>query len=251
VTRLATSAVLQPLVRWRLVALFAADTFFLWMFLAAAPLERMADASQFVPDSPSTRERAYAYAASWRHGMAGNSPLYMPGFFALALAVWFWVQPNTLRRLLLERLASLFAASAFAWMLGPLGARNALAAFSEATQTSWTGPIPRASVEAVAAGAYTAIAWTSFVAGSRLALARRSFGYLLPVPVLTIGLAIVRPWTVDDFASFWISQSAAGDAAATMSWVAIPIVAALLVCHERQTHRVHIRRSSPRTVPEE
>ena len=242
---------LQPLVRWRLVALFVADTFFLWMFLAAAPLEGMADAGQFVPDTPSARERAYAFAASWRHGMAGNSPLYMPGFFALALSVWFWLQPNDLRGLLLERLASLFAAAAFAWMLGPLGAGNALAAFSEATRTSWTGPIPRASVEAVAAGAYTALTWTSFVAGSRLALARGSFVYLLPVPVLTVGLAIVRPWTVDDFAAFWIAQSAAGDVVATLSWLAIPIVAAVLVFHERQVHRVQIRRSSPRPVPEE
>jgi hypothetical protein len=242
--------VLQPLVRWRLVALFAADTFFLWMFLAAAPLERMADAGQFVPDGTSTRDRAHAFAASWRHGMAGNSPLYMPGFFALAVSVWFWVTPNT-RRLLLERLASLLAAAAFAWMLGPLGARHAVAAFIAATGTSWSGSIPGASVEAVAAGAYTAITWTTFVAGSRLALARRSFVYLLPVPVLTVGLAIVRPWTVNDFASFWIAQSAAGDVTATISWLAIPIVAAVLVCYERQTHRVQMRRSMPRTLPEE
>lgn len=235
---------------WRLAALFATDTFFLWMFLAAAPLEQMADAGQLVPDVRSTRESAYAYAAGWRHGMAGNSPLYMPGFFALAVSVWLWAQPHSLRRLLVERLTSLLAAAILAWMLGPLGARHAVAAFGDATSTSWSVPIPRAGLEAVAAGAYTAFAWTSFVAGSRLALAHRSIVYLFPVPVLTIGLMVVRPWTVDDFVSFWIAQTAAGDAVATLSWVAIPIVAVVLVCQERLSHRVQMRRRRVRTVRE-
>ena len=36
--------------RWRLAALLAADVFFLWMFLAAAPLEQMAEAGRLIPD---------------------------------------------------------------------------------------------------------------------------------------------------------------------------------------------------------
>ena len=238
------------LILWRLAALLAADVFFLWMFLAAAPLEQMAEAGGLIPDERSTRDSAYAFAASWRHGMSGNSPLYMPGFFALALAVWFWVRPAGLSRLLVERMASLGAATALAWLLGPVGARSAVTSFGESTHTFFIGAVPRASIEAVAAGAYTAVAWTAFVAGSRLALARRSLVYLLPVPVLTIGLGVVRPWTVDDFASFWIAQSAKGDAVATLSWLAIPIVAAVLYCTERPPQWVQMRRRTPRTVSE-
>ena len=239
-----------PLMRWRLAALLAADVFFLWMFLAAAPLEQMAEAGRLIPDGPSTRDSAYAFAASWRHGMSGNSPLYMPGFFALALAVWFWVRPTGLSRLLVERMASLLAAAMIGWMLAPAGARSAVGSFGEATQIVWSGAIPRPSIQAVAAGAYTALAWTAFVAGSRLALARRSLVYLLPVPVLTIGLGVVRPWTVDDFVSFWIAQSAAGDVVATLSWLAIPIVAAVLFCTERPPQWVQMLRRTPRTVSE-
>ena len=34
--------------------------------------------------------------------MAGNSPLYMPGFFAVAIAIWFWCAGKSLPRMLAE-----------------------------------------------------------------------------------------------------------------------------------------------------
>ena len=61
---------------------------FLWMFFAAATLERTADLGGIsAPPGREVRLLAYEYAARWRHGMAGNSPLYMPGFFAVGTVV--------------------------------------------------------------------------------------------------------------------------------------------------------------------
>jgi hypothetical protein len=235
---------------WPLAALVAADVLFLWMFLSAAPLEQMAEAGQLTPDHRATRDSAFAFAASWRHGMAGNSPLYMPGFFALAIAVWFWMRPVRVSRILVEWMASLSMAAAIAWLLAPVGVVSAVTSFSVTSGTGWHGLIPRASMEAVGAGAYTAIVWSTFVAGSRLALARQSIRYLLPVPILTIGLIMFRPWTVDDFVGFWIAQTMAGDPVATLSALAIPIVAAVLGWSERPPQCVQILRRRPRTVSE-
>jgi hypothetical protein len=238
------------LTHWPLAALLAADVLFLRMFLTAAPLEQMAEAGQLTPDNRATRDCAFAFAASWRHGMAGNSPLYMPGFFALAIAGWFWVRPVRVGRIVVERMASLSMAAALAWLLGPTAAVTAVTSFSVTSVTGWHGPIPHASMEAIGAGAYTAIVWSTFVAGSRLALARQSIRYLLPVPILTIGLIMFRPWTVDDFVGFWIAQTMAGDPVATLSALAIPIVAAVLVWSERPPQCVQILRRRSRTVSE-
>src|SRR5688500_20120960 len=58
--------------------------FFLWMFFAAATLERTADlgwisAVDRRSAGQDARAIAYEFAARWRHGMSGNSPLYKIG----------------------------------------------------------------------------------------------------------------------------------------------------------------------------
>ena len=59
----------------------AAQALFLWMFLSADPLEQVAPSAA-----------AWRFASDWRHGMAGNSWLYMPGFFATAAALWLYAR---------------------------------------------------------------------------------------------------------------------------------------------------------------
>ena len=89
-----------------------ACTFFLWMFFAAATLERTADVGGISPSSGRDAHAvAYEFAARWRHGMSGNSPLYMPGFFAVAIAAWFWCAGKSLTRLLVEGLTLLAAST--------------------------------------------------------------------------------------------------------------------------------------------
>jgi hypothetical protein len=69
------------------IALLGGTAFFLWMFLAVAPLESLGDSGGFSgTDLSRVAATSYRFAADWRHGMAGNSPLYMPGFFGSVTA---------------------------------------------------------------------------------------------------------------------------------------------------------------------
>lgn len=170
----------------RVAALFAACLLFFWMFLAADPLERAG---------------AVAYAALWRHGMAGNSPLYMPGFFAVAVAAWWWSHARRLSRLWIEGSAVVIAACVVAAAL-----------------------VPSPSLRAVVHATYTLITWTIFVVCCRRALARRSWRPLWPVPLMTLGLVAIRTWTLDDVRTIWYERLLNGDAAAVASSLAIPFL---------------------------
>src|SRR5262245_47111812 len=89
-----------------------ACTLFLWMFFAASTLERTADLGGISgPPGRDARAVAYEFAAKWRHGMAGNSPIYMPGFFAAAVALWFWSAGKSLLRVIAEGASLISAAS--------------------------------------------------------------------------------------------------------------------------------------------
>ena len=172
-------------------ALFAACVLFFWMFLAADPFERAG---------------AAAYAALWRHGMAGNSPLYMPGFFGIAAAAWWWSRAMRLSRLWLEGSAVVIAACVFATALAP-----------------WP------SLRAVVHAAYTLATWTVFVVCCRRALARRAWRPLWPVPILTAGLMALRTWTLDDVQSLWIERLMNGNPTAVVSTAAIPILVIVML----------------------
>jgi hypothetical protein len=172
-------------------ALFAACVLFFWMFLAADPFERAG---------------AVAYAALWRHGMAGNSPLYMPGFFAIAAAAWWWSDATRLSRLWLEGSIVVIAACAVAAALVPLP-----------------------SLRAVVHATYTLVTWTIFVACCRRALARRAWRPLWPVPLLTAGLMALRTWTLDDVQSLWIERLLSRNPAAVISTAAIPILVIVML----------------------
>jgi hypothetical protein len=121
-----------------LALLTLADTAFLWMFLATDPLTQLAGE---LGGRRELADDALGFAAAWRHGMAGNSWVYLPGFSATAAAVWLHARhclsrgasplrlPNTLSRSPLRRLApfppslklrrtrrSAFGAKAGAWL---------------------------------------------------------------------------------------------------------------------------------------
>src|SRR5262245_50841691 len=89
------------------VFLFLAEALFLWMFLATEPLELLVDggrlsASQNTDKNADLAAAAYQFAARWRHGMAGNAPLYMPGFFAVALTAWPWALRRSVAQMAVE-----------------------------------------------------------------------------------------------------------------------------------------------------
>jgi len=225
------------------VGLFAAQSLFLWMFLAADPLEQLADAGAFASGVP-TRADAYAFAAAWRHGMAGNSPLYMPGFFAVAVATWTWSEGGTLTRRAsrvlsagIALVAAIGVALAAAWLQPAI----VVAAFEPhlSLASSSVVSVPRRS--ALMIGLYTLATWSSFVVGSRLALERRSFVPLAPALPLTVGLVAIRPWTVDDFATTWGRGALDGHPVAVGSCLAVALVSWFLVSRERQRRSQRVR----------
>jgi hypothetical protein len=229
------------------ILLAATSCLFLWMFLAAASLEQRAAAIGIAPD---VRERAFDFAADWRHGMAGNSPLYMPGFFALAVAAWLWAGRRPVRRLAVEGGAVLAAALACAVVALAPDADVVVRAFVSSTglhvPLADTATMP--DLSAIAAGVHTAVAWMAFVCGCRLALGGRSWRPLLPAAGLAMALVCVRTWTVNDFTSLWIRRAADGDLTAAGSAFAVPLVACLLMAVHRRDQRSHNEANTPRTA---
>jgi len=226
-----------------LLALFSAASFFLWMFLAVAPIEALADTQGLVSvTGADSMEQAYRFAADWRHGMAGNSPLYMPGFFALAVAAWVWSsadrRPRPIRELVWEGGAVLVGALAVAWTASQAIGPTMVPAFERAAGLQVIAPWPAIPRHAIAQGLYTAATWMTVVVVCRRALARASVAPLLVIPPITIVLAMVRPWTVNDFVALWFARATAGDIVALGSLFAVALVGWSLAMIERPSHWV-------------
>ena len=208
---------------------FVAFAFFLWMFLASATLEHTAELG-WISSAPGRDARAVAYefAARWRHGMSGNSPIYMPGFFAVGIAVWFWCKDKGLLRMLAEGLALLGAAAVCAALLAPYTAPHILSDFvaNEGLNVahgsaSWTW-------KAFAQGVYSLLTWSTLFIAARWSIRLKSFKPLLVPLVLNLVLAFVRPWTVADFTSLWVRQARDGEPVAVISFLLVPIISGFM-----------------------
>jgi hypothetical protein len=217
----------------------AACTLFLWMFFAAATLERAADLGWIsAPSGQDARAIAYESAARWRHGMAGNSPIYMPGFFAAAVAMWFWCDRRSLPRMLLEGAILISAASVCAALVAPLAAQRMLKNFVAQEGFTVTHAPSSASWVASAQGVYSLLTWSSVIIASRLSIRKRSLKPLLVPLVLNFVLAFLRPWTVADFTSQWVKQTLAGETVAVFSFLLVPIISGFMAWSElRSTHK--------------
>ena len=215
-----------------LALLTAADGLFLWMFLAADPLEQFAE--RLDTGGPVAAE-AVAFAASWRHGMAGNSWIYMPGFFATAAAIWLQGRRVSGRHALAERVAAGLVGLIFAIAAGPLGSSAIVRSFSETSGVQVAAATHYASAGALFRGVYTLVTWSAFVIACRAALIRWTLHPFAVPALLSVGLVLVRPWTVDDFVAHWKAGVASGSAPALASFALIFILAGLLLGCERQS----------------
>jgi hypothetical protein len=208
----------------RTAALFAACVLFFWMFLAADPLEQLGAADRFSPGRPDVQELALSYAALWRHGMAGNSPLYMPGFLAVAAAAWWWMHAKRPSRMCIEGAAVMFSAIAVATALVIAVDDRVIASFEQQFALRHDGAVPRPSMWSAIVAAYTLATWTIVVICCRQALEHRAWRPLWPIPLMTIGLVAIRAWTLDDVQRIWYERLWKGDPAAVATALAIPIV---------------------------
>jgi len=208
----------------------AAQAVFLWMFLSADPLEKAA-----------ASEQVLRFAADWRHGMAGNAWIYMPGFFATAAAVWLRSLRGPPAATAVDIIIVLPAAFCLAALASARGTPIAASDLWISTGIALPSLLPRPSSAGALQGLYTLATWTVFVLACRTALARRSWWPFAAPAVLSIGLALIRPWTVDDFVGLWRSRVAAGDTVACASLVAVGALAALLAVAAHRSQR----RSNP------
>jgi hypothetical protein len=216
-----------------LVLLVAADTVFLWMFLAADPLEQLASARLTAsrPDAAA----ALGFAAAWRHGMAGNSWIYMPGFFVTAAAAWLHARHAPSAVAQTERIGAGLAAFAVAYGGAVVGSPVVIQAFDSDYSGGFMNAPPLPSARGAFNGAYTLVTWLVFVLACRQLLMQRALRPFVPVTILTAGLALLRPWTVGDFTSQWAAGVRSGDAPALASVALVFALAALLAASERRS----------------
>ena len=213
-------------------------SFFLWMFFAAATLERTADLGWIsVSAATDARSVAYEFAARWRHGMSGNSPLYMPGFFAVAIATWFWCSKKTVLRMLSEGLILFSVAAVCAALLAPYAAARIVSDFRQQKGVSVSQFCTAGTWIAWAQGIYSLLTWTTVIIASRWSIKLRSPKPLLIPLALNLILAFVRPWTVADFTSQWLKEALDGEPTALISFLLVPLLSAFLAWVELRASR--------------
>jgi hypothetical protein len=183
--------------------LLAAEIVFLTTFLAAEPLEILADTGQI-----QARDTAYLYASRWRHGMTGDWPMYMPGFFAVALTVWFWALQRNLRQMLREGSVLTLAALVVAIWIQPFGAEAIARQFQSETSLllDHVSELPSNSAIGLFRSVYTLATFAVGIVSIQIAIARRTLWPLAVPLVMNLILASIRPWTVSDFTNYWMQQ---------------------------------------------
>jgi hypothetical protein len=172
------------------------------------------------------------YAAQWKHGMAGNSPLYMPGFFAVGVPIWLWSIGRPLGRLAVEWILLATVAAVVAAGLAPLGAARAIRAFEQAFGVACVGPALGFSPAGAAMSLFTLFTWSVDLISLQLIISRRALTPLAAPIVLNVIMVELRPWSVNDFTTQWIADLSLGSPTAIVSLLAVPMLLALLIRHQ-------------------
>jgi hypothetical protein len=225
--------------RVRLLLLFASHTFFLWMFLASEALERTAEAGRFSGCAGcDLQAMASNFAARWRHGMTDGWLLFMPGFFAAAVATWFWSGTRPPQRRFLELAAVMILATVSARLLAPLGSLQVLEGFGRESGFKLLGPPLGSTPTGALLGLLTLATWTAFLLASQQALAKRSLWPMWAPAAFAVILAVARPMTFDDLVLLWARQVMQNRPVALLSLFLVLAVGAVLVAYQlRGEHR--------------
>jgi hypothetical protein len=213
-----------------LVLLFAALFFFLWMFLAAESLEETAASGRFLStDGTDAVAEAKRYSYEWRHGMTGGWPLFVPGFFAVAIVTVPWSSGRTIRGVLVQGVPALLFALLLAKLLAPLGTEWLMPFFEQDTGLTLAGPPLEATWSAALPGVLTLVSWAALVVALQICVTRRSiWPSLAPIACYSV-LAVFRPGDFGDLVLPWAEALWEGDGVAVISTALIPVVGTALV----------------------
>jgi hypothetical protein len=212
------------------VLLLAADILFLWMFLSAESIVQMAGNGQVSGYGPGNIHlEAARFAARWKHGMAGNSPLYMPGFFCVGIFTWLGSLGRPIRKAVPNGVALMVAALPIAALLAPKGAQYAVRSFELVSGLSCTGSIPGYSLSGIAVSLYTLVTWEAGIFCVQLSVARRSIKFIAIPFIMNVILLRLRPWAVNDYLTQWMADVLDGLPIAILSLLAVPFFTLLLL----------------------
>jgi hypothetical protein len=204
--------------------LFAANLLFLWMLFASKGLERTAAEGRLAGRrGGDVAAAADEYAYLWRHGMVGGWPVFIPGFFAIAIAVAVWWRRRTPRELVVEGIFVLVAATVVARLLAPIGTDRLVPAFAHSAGATIDAAPLGASWTIAPIGWLTIVSWSALIVVARMSLATRSIRPAILPLVLYTGLAVLRPGEFGELVDPWARRLVQGDRVAVTSTT-------LLVC---------------------
>jgi hypothetical protein len=216
--------------RW--LALALAYALFLWMFLSVTGVD-VAGNALVATGHPGLGHSVHVFAADWRHGLNGHSPLFMPGFFVLTPAAWYWSGRQTAAQLLLGGTTALLAGLVLALLAAPIGRAAAANAFFDEFHLTAQSSF-REAWRAAATSAFTAICWTVLVVSVRRAMTVGTLRPLALVAGLYLLLGFSRHWwSLDhlrkgDDVARWEARVTQGDRVAIASLVAVPVLGVVL-----------------------
>jgi hypothetical protein len=208
----------------------AAHFLFQWTFLAAEGLERSADASHFRSvNGSAAKAAAYRYAYEWRHGMVGRWPLFVPGFFAVAIGTAVRCRGRPIRELIAEGIAIMSAATLVARVVAPIGTRHLVEAFERDTGLKCEAPPQGSTWVGAGTGALTAGSWGALViAAQRAVVAKSLWPLLLPLPLYAL-LASLRRGQLGSLVVPWLRRALRRDWTA-MGSLALAAAATVVLC---------------------
>jgi hypothetical protein len=216
--------------RW--LALALAYALFLWMFLSVADVDVTGN-TLMATGHPALGQAVQVFAADWRHGLNGHSPLFMPGFFVLTPVVWYWSRGQFIVELLRSGALALLAGFCLALLAAPFGRAAAARAFLDEFHFA-VQPGFGAVWHAAPICAFTAICWTVMVVAIRRAITSGASRSLALVVVLYALLGFARHWwSLDHFkkgddVARWETRAAQGDAVAIGSLLGVPLLGLVL-----------------------
>ena len=229
--------------RW--LALALADALFLWMFLSVAAVDVMGN-TLVATGHQALGQAAQIFAADWRHGLNGHSPLFMPGFFVLTPAAWYWSRTQSIAELLRSGALALLAGFLLALLAAPFGRDAAARAFFNEFHFA-VQPNSGDIWHAAPISAFTAICWTVLVVAIRRAITTGAARPLALVVGLYALLGFARHWwSLDHFkkgddVARWETRAVQGDTVAIGSLVAVPLLG-LVLAKTTVRHISHPRR---------
>jgi hypothetical protein len=193
----------------------------MWMFLASQGLERTAASDGRAEVIAAAEEYGYL----WRHGMVGGWPLFVPGFFAVAIATAVWAGGRSPRTVAAEGIGVLMASTVVAKILAPIGTDRLVPAFegyaavslpAEPLGSTWSGAL---------LGMLTVTSWAALIVAVQVAVVRRSVRYVVVPLVLYLVLGSLRPGALGDLLRPWGRRLIDGDWVAAVSTLLIPVLA--------------------------